>query len=474
MSDDFFEDDEESFGSMEDILTKYTSFENGNKDDLLHEYEWELLIDHFDEKQDLLKAIEISKIALEYYPFSSELLIKRADLLIADGDFKYALDFLNKVEVYNPNDINLYVLKMDAFLGLKNTEDASKSFDQAIQIFDGEELVDFLFEAIDVYDDYEDFEKVFDCLVLLLGKVPLDESALYKMCYWTDFTGRYEESITLHQKIIDDYPYCELAWFNLATAYQGIKLYEKAIDCYQYVTAINDKFDFAYRNMADALIRIRKYKEGIEALEKVLELSKPEDVVLEAIGHCYHKLLEFKKARFYYRKAAYLQPEDSKLVYKIALTYIDEDNWAAALKPLEKSVTMYPSAEYKLALGECMLQLERLDDALVYFSEVVQSKPKQSSAWESFLKGLYLAGNFEEMEIAAQEALEVTGRKSIFYFYLAIALFGQNKMKEGYIQLENGMAENPKQFKKIFELTPGLLQNRQIVDILARYKKAKR
>ena len=82
-------------------------------------------------------------------------------------------------------------------------------------------------------------------------------------------------------------PYNELAWFNLAAAYQGLKLYEKSIDAYQYALAIDEKFDYAYRNMGDAYIRLRKYKEAIEALEKVLELSKPEEVIYEAIGHCY-------------------------------------------------------------------------------------------------------------------------------------------------------------------------------------------
>lgn len=50
----------------------------------------------------------------------------------------------------------------------------------------------------------------------------------YKICFWTDFTGRNEEGIKLHQAIIDQFPYNELAWFNLAAAYQGIKPLRKS------------------------------------------------------------------------------------------------------------------------------------------------------------------------------------------------------------------------------------------------------
>ena len=42
----------------------------------------------------------------------------------------------------------------------------------------------------------------------------------------------------------------------------------------------------------------RKYKEALKCLEKVTELAKPEDVIFEAIGHCYDRLKNFAQARF--------------------------------------------------------------------------------------------------------------------------------------------------------------------------------
>ena len=165
--------------------------------------------------------------------------------------------------------------------------------EEVLSFFQNDEKIDLLFELADVYDDYEEFDKVFDCLCLILELEPANEEALYKICFWTDFTGRNEESIRLHQKLIDDQPYSELAWFNLGSAYQGLKLYEKAIDAYQYAVVINEKFDYAYRNIGDAYIRLRKYKEAIEVLEKVGEITRPEEVIYEAIGHCYHRLGKF-------------------------------------------------------------------------------------------------------------------------------------------------------------------------------------
>ena len=110
---------------------------------------------------------------------------------------------------------------------------------------------------------------------------------------------------------------------------------------YQYAVAIDEKFDYAWRNMGDAYLRLRKYKEAIEVLQKVLELSRPEDVIYEAIGHCYDKMQNYAQARFNYRKAAHLNHEDSQLHYKIACTYMNEFLWESAIKNLEVAMRIH-------------------------------------------------------------------------------------------------------------------------------------
>jgi tetratricopeptide (TPR) repeat protein len=323
---------------MRELLRQYENLRAGRTNSFLEEEAFERIIDYFDDEEDLPRALEAATTGIDQYPYSSVLLIKKADLLIATRRYREALANLDQAELLDSNDINLFILKTDAFLALDQPEKAVVVLEEALNLFEGEERIELLFELADVYDDYEEFEKVFDCLKLILEDDPNSEEALYKICFWTDFTGRNEESIRLHLSIIEEYPYNEIAWFNLAAAYQGIKLYEKAIDAYQYAIAIDEKFDYAFRNMADAYIRLRRYKTAIECLEKVLELSRPEDVIYEAIGYCYDRMKNYGQARVFYRKASHLNPDDSKLYFKIACTYINEQQWESAIKQLETAM----------------------------------------------------------------------------------------------------------------------------------------
>ncbi len=459
---------------LKELLKQYQYLRTGRSHSFLDEESFEKIIDYFDDREEMPRAIEAVELAIGQYPYSALLLIRKADLLIASRNYHDALKILEQAGLLDGTDINLYILKTDVYLALDQPEKAVALLEDALQHFEGEERVELLFELADVYDDYEEFDKIFDCLKLILEQNPNNEEALYKICFWTDFTGRNEESIRLHQKIIDDFPYNELAWFNLAAGYQGLKLYEKAVDAYKYAIVIDEKFDYAYRNMGDAYIRIRKFRDAIESLEKVLELSKPEDVIFEAIGHCYDKLTNYAQARFYYRKASHLNQDDSKLYYKIACTYLNEGQWAFAIKQLDAAMRIHAKQpEYNLAMGECKMQLGEYKEAIQYFSNVVRIRPRNISSWEALIRCLYTADFFDEALEQAETALRITEGKPIFIFYLSAVYFALGKTKEGLSQLEKAMTKAPKLLKKLVELNPVILQYQPVVDMIARFKKNK-
>jgi tetratricopeptide (TPR) repeat protein len=457
-----------------ELLKQYESLKRGYSNSFLEEESFEKIITHFEENEELVKALEASELAIERYPYSSVLLIKKADILLTNRQYKKALDILDQAALLDSSDINLYILKTDAFLAMDEQQKAVALLEEALSLFDGEERLELLFELADVYDDYEEFDKVFDCLKMILEQEPNNEEALYKICFWTDFTGRNEEGIRLHKKIIDEFPYNELAWFNLAAAYQGLKLYEKAIDAYLYAITIEEKFDYAYRNMGDAYIRLRKYKEAIEALEKVTELAKPEDVIYEAIGHCYDRMKNYAQARFYYRKASHLNQEDSKLFYKIACTYFNEGQWESCIKQLDSALRIHKlQPEYNVLMGECKMELGQMKDAIQFFSNAVRIRPRNVSGWEALIRCLYKAGYLDEALQQADAALRVTNEKPLFLYYKSAILIAAARTKEALLQLETAMIKSPKLLKKFIELNPSLLQNQQVVDLVARFKRNK-
>lgn len=460
---------------MQELLKIYQCLKAGRPVSFMEEEDFERVIDYYDEKEDMRAANEAAEIGMQLFPSSSPLMLKKADLLIAGGRFNEALTLLEQAELFDSTGTDLYILKTDVFLALEKPEKAEQVLQDALAMFEGDEKIDLLFELADVYDDYEHFDHVFTCLELVLREDPNNEDALLKICFWADYTGNCEASIKLHQWILEEYPFNDLAWFNLATAFQGIKLYEKAIDAYQYALAIDDKMDIAYRNMGDALIRLRRFKEAIESLEKVIELADPEDVIYEAIGHCHQKLENFAQARVNYRKASQLNPSDSRIYYKIAVTYCHEQRWESAVKQLDIAMRMHPNqAEYNLLMGECRMEQGKLKEAIQYFSVAVRVRPKNVASREALIRCLLKAGF--EVEAAEQcvHAAQATNNNPLFEYYASAVLFAMDKNKEAVSHLENGLKGNPRLFKRVLDIIPGLLQRPNVVEVVNKYMKRKK
>lgn len=464
---------EERKEEMEELLQRYEDLRSGNSVSYLEEESFERIINYFEAKEAFKKALQATEMAIGQFPFSAGLLVKKADLVLNNREYDTALELLDKAAIFDSNDIDIYILKTEALLAMDRQEEAVALLAEALNHFEGDEKIDLLFELADVYDDYEDFEKVFDCLKWILELEPNNEEAMYKICFWTDYTGRNAESIELHQKIINEFPYSELAWFNLGAAYQGIKLYEKAIDAYKYAVAIDEKFDYAYRNIGDAYIRLRKYKEAIESLERVLELAKPEDVIYEAIGYCYEKLKNYAQARFYFRKASHLNEDKGALLYKIALTYYKEDQFEQCMRQLEAALKIRNNnPEFLLLMGQSKLALGLDKDALQYFLNVIRLRPKQLTGWESLLIGLYKAGLFEEGLVQIENAvIRLGAEKPLFHYYKALFYFGLNQPKQAQIEFEEGLIKGPRLLKRILEVEPALLQRPAIGAMILKNKK---
>ena len=226
--------------------------------------------------------------------------------------------------------------------------------------------------------------------------------------------------------------------------------------------------------MVDAYLRIRKYREAIEALEKVLELSHPEDVIYEAIGHCYHRMKNYAQARFHYKKAVHLNAEDSRLYQKIAATYMQEGQWEQAIKQLEHALRIHKHInEYYILIGECYLHLSQFKEAAFYFGTLVKNKPKQIAGWEYLIKCLVANEQLDAALEQTELAYMSTQGKVIFIFYRSAILYMMNKPEEGLLQLEMALSKSSKLLKKFIKFYPEIVQDPKVAELISQHKKSK-
>lgn len=467
--DDFNEDE---WGPLEETLQRYEQVKRGESASILEEEEFERVIEYYFQNSNEEQALLACDIARTYYPFSASVILLRAEILTQAQKYGQAVKALDEMEQYDNKNLDAVLLRSDILLAQFKYDQAALLLEQRAADYEGKEKTELLLELSDVYDESEEFDAVFDTLKRVIKIERRNEEALQKICFWAEFTGRLEESVTLHTQLTDDDPYNPLAWFNLGAAYQGLKMYEKCIDAYEYCVAIDEKFEFAYRNMADAYMRLKWYEKALEVLEKHIEIAKPEDVIFEAMGYCWEKRKDFPRARQFYRQASQLNPQDDGIFYKIGETYAREKQWEKAVKSFSVALHLNKdNASYCMAIGNCLMEMDVKSEALVCYLNAVRLKPGNKSTWVALIRGLYLTGYYSEAITQIAVAQDHCGDKGDFHYFHAASLFELGKAKEALLQLEKGLKIAPAKVKMFTELNPEFLLRTAVAELIGKYKK---
>lgn len=458
---------------LEALLQKYEALKNGESAAFIEEEGFEILIEYFFQDNLETEASTACDLALQFFPNSVSINLFKAELLFNGQKLRQAIAILDEIEVLDPSNIEIVLLRSEILMAQEKFADAAKYLKSRVEDFDQEQKISILLELTDIYDELNDSSKIYDTLEYVLYLDKRNEEALNKISFWSDYAGFQERTVKLFEEILDEDPYNVLAWFNLGVAQQGLKKYEQAIEAYEYCVAIDDTFEFAFRNMADAAIRLRWYDKAIESLQRNLELGKPEDIIYEAIGLCFEKQKEFEKARYYYRKAIQLNPAGDKLYYKIGETYFKESQWLKALNSYAVATHLNKeNAMYYVALGNCQLELDKPEEEVVEsFMNAVKLKPQSKTVWSNFLKALYKLELYESMYENALLLLDLDDEKAEFEYYAVAALLKLGKVNEAIIRLGNLLHNHPKKLKILTDLDPTVLQRKVIVDLIASYNK---
>jgi tetratricopeptide (TPR) repeat protein len=470
-NDDFFDDD---FREIEDLLIEFHRIKRGEPHGMISEDDFEYLIDFFETNNDKENGLLACEFATTLYPFSSSLFLRKAEWLMDQKKFGQALLVLDQIDEIDPNNIECVFLKSDILLEQNRYLEAVDLLEKHADQFDSVDKTDILLELSEIYDELEEFDKVYTTLKRILEYEPANEDALLRICFWAEINNKHEDSIILHQEILENTPFNSMAWYNLGVAYQGIKLYEKAIDAYEYCLAIDDKFEYAYRNLGDAFIQLKEYNKAIEVLQQHLSIAKPEDVILDAIGFCFEKKKEYSTARQYYRKASQLNPKDDQIFFKIGETYTKELQWEKAVKAYSVALHINKNnASYCLALGNCLMEIGAEKEALVCYLNAVQLRPDIKSTWQALVRALYTASYYDEALSQLTIAEHHYSYKVEFVYYKAAILLAKGKTKEAVLFLEEALNENPKKVSSLKFIDKDIVHHPVFAEVLVRYKKKK-
>ncbi|MFT5833490.1 MAG: tetratricopeptide (TPR) repeat protein [Cognaticolwellia sp.] len=414
------------------------------------------LLEYYESKQQLDIVNEILEHGLSQHPTSAILLIRQANFLFDNDKVEEALSTLEQAELVDAGEIELYFLKAEILTYKRQYNQAQIELDKSLAYANDLDYYDILLHRANVYEDEGNFNETFEVLKDALLLNPTGEEALDRMWLTVELSEKYDESIALHNKLLDKDAYSYQAWFNLGHAHFCKREYKKAAESYDFSFTINEKFEPAYRDCAESLMHLGEFLEAASVYKRAIRNTGANAFLYLQVGTCYEELEQYYDAREFYLKAAKQDPQNGETYFRIGETYVKEDRWVNAISAYRKAIKLDElNPKFYAAIAETFYQLDEVDNAGTVFRHAISLEQKDKDIWVSYVSFLIDIESFEEAYNAIEAAQENIDATELLYCKVA-CLHLNGKHKASLEMLAFALSEDYTMHESLFELFPEL------------------
>jgi tetratricopeptide (TPR) repeat protein/DNA-binding transcriptional ArsR family regulator len=181
----------------------------------------------------------------------------------------------NKIKL-NPDNIQLYELKMKILIYYNQYKEVLELLDQIIKRFPSKEI-DIQMKKASIYKKKKDIKRGLEIIEELILKYPENANLLNYKAYWLHYLGKKEESLKLLQRLIEVEPNNGIYYDNYGEILMYFEEYEEATkkflkalvlckdEWFIYQTYI--KLGICYKALAEVDLAIKNLKKGKQLIE---------------------------------------------------------------------------------------------------------------------------------------------------------------------------------------------------------------
>ena len=461
---EFFED------PANDLVKQLENKLHGGESFYFDVEDYELIIDHYLQEDDLEKCLLVLQNAMEQHPNTISLSLRQVQFLISKNNTEKALRILKEVEAIDPYNRDIYRTRGDIYSQLQFYHEAIKEYQKAID--DTEENLDEIYSNIAYeYENLHNYDKALEYLKKAIDFNPENETALFELSFCAEMAEKPQVVVDYLLKYLDRFPYSKAGWFNLGLAHSSLLEHEKAIDAYDFVIAIDETFSTAYFNKGNALATLERYDEALKAYRETLAFESPEGLTYYYIGECYEKMNEPEKAEEYYRLAIDADPAASDARVGLGCILSERGRHTDAISLFKEAIEQTPGdSETWYLLADEYMETGEIEMAKDGYEKSLAFDVTNPDVWLDYSNAFAEESNYDR-------AIEIlikgydSHKESVDFKYRLFDYYLNNHLDDAAFSiLAEALIQDFAALKQIFEYTPLLRDNEALLDFIVSYR----
>lgn len=363
---------------------------------------------------DLPYAKKAIDYAMNMYPASTEIQIKKLEYLLSVNKLKAAATLIEGLKEVGANDTD-FIICMARFWSLKEVpKKAIVYYKQALEF--GDDL-EYIYNCLG--NEYLNINEIGQALYSFKKALELDlddDFAFFSCIQCFEELYMNKECVEFLLQYIDLRPYSEIAWSQLGQQYMVLKNYEEAHRAFDYATLINPKGIMSYTQKAMTLEKLEDYAAAIAVYEETLELDDSAAYTYLKIGECYMKLGKPFKALKAFHQSLHEDPQLDQSWVATSDLYESLGNYEEALYYLNRALDLDSlNIDYWKRRAYLHIQLVRFEESTLDYYRLVELEPKNFYNWLGLTETLITIGDYQKAVDAAYRGLKHFNRAELYY-----------------------------------------------------------
>ena len=362
------------------LLHRYEVLQEDNISEFLDPEELTDVAEYYHYIGENQKALETADYATQMYPTATVPLAFKARMALLSDNNPQLADEIAEM-IIDKSDLDYLYLKAEIMIVDNKTSEADdflqKQYDEIIS---AEEREDYILDVAALFSDYEETEYVEKWLNRSTKTEDNDYKELH--AHILKNRGKYKESETILNELLDTNPYSGPYWNQLAQNQLLRNDIQDSITSSEYSIAINPDDEEAILNKANGLFTLGNYEESLKYYERYKRLCHHQDtsIVDVTIGHIYLMQGNASEAQRYYHLALAETENKSLTLIHIGISTFDNGYVEYAYNIFS---TLLPEMEDEWDIGfaylaRCCYELKLKEEFKIYLQQAVERNPEES------------------------------------------------------------------------------------------------
>lgn len=385
---------------------------------------------------------------LKLHPNSIELKVKQLEVLLDLNRNVQARQLIEELESSCSETTDYLVCCAKYF---SNNGNPRKAIDYCLRALELEEEENFLHNFI--ADEFHNLDDPFNALKhykLALKHDPVDDYSVESAMVCYQQLNKHDEAEEFLQDYLDQFPYSEVAWFEMGQFYFNRKNYEKAIQSFDYLIAINSESAGVFANKAACYEALEQWEKAIEVYEEQLDLEYTKAFTYYKIGLCYKADKKNLEALRAFQKSLKEDPQFYLSMMEQSDIYLELGSRAEALHFAKEAVVLNENnLDFQKKLAFLYIDSGKFEESLTCLKKLVDAEPSRFYNWYAYSEVLMLVGDYQDAITVIENAVKSHERAELYY-----------QLSNCYLNLDNE-EKGQEALRKALELDATLSEDMQ-------------